>query len=547
MSTITSTILSGGKQISAEYELLSLDVVKDVNRIPYAQLVLLDGDAATQRFAISDSDVFKPGQSIEIKLRYEGAPSTEATVFKGLVVALRVEASGRGSLLTVELKDAAVKLTLSRKSAVYRDQRDDQIIGQIITQSGLRKGTLTATQARHRELVQYYCADWDFIVARAEANALLVTVDDGAVSARSIAAARPPTLRFEYGISEIFDFEIEADAASQVPEVESAGWDVKQQQLTGAAKARPVASSQGNLDGKALGQALGAGPTVLRSATPLAPQELQAWADGTLARSRLALLRGRIGVPGVGSVRLLDSVHVAGIGRRYNGTALVTGVRHRVDQDGWRTDVQFGLSAERFAERPDIVDAPAAGLLPAVNGLQIGVVGAFEEDPEKELRVRVLLPGIDSKTGALWARLATPDAGNGRGAFFRPEPGDEVVVGFFNDDPRQAVILGALYGSKNAPPRSIGALTKENKKRAIVTRTGTTIGFVDDTKSAVFIETPDKRKIVLDDDAKAITIADQHGNTVTLDQSGIVIKSGKDVQIEASGNVTIKGQKVDVQ
>ena len=109
------------------------------------------------------------------------------------------------------------------------------------------------------------------------------------------------------------------------------------------------------------------------------------------------------------------------------------------------------------------------------------------------------------------------------------------------------MILGALYGSKNAPPRSIGALTKENKKRAIVTRTGTTIGFVDDTKSAVFIETPDKRKIVLDDDAKAITIADQHGNTVTLDQSGIVIKSGKDVQIEASGNVTIKGQKVDVQ
>ena len=40
----------------------------------------------------------------------------------------------------------------------------------------------------------------------------------------------------------------------------------------------------------------------------------------------------------------------------------MTGVRHRVNQDGWQTDVQFGLAAERFAERPHIVDAPAAGL-----------------------------------------------------------------------------------------------------------------------------------------------------------------------------------------
>ena len=239
-------------------------------------------------------------------------------------------------------------------------------------------------------------------------------------------------------------------------------------------------------------------------------------------------------------------MEVAGIGTRFNGTTLVTGIRHRIDAQGWQTDVQFGLSAERFAARPDIVDLPAAGLLPAVHGLQIGIVDAFAEDPDKQFRVKVILPGIDAENGAIWARLASPDAGKDRGYFFRPEPGDEVVVGFFNDDPRQAVILGAMYSAKNTPPKDVAQLTADNIDKAIVTKKGTTIKF-DDQKAAVSIVTPEANTIVLDDDAQTIQITDQHGNAITMDQDGITIKSAKDVKIDASGNVEITGQKVDVK
>jgi Rhs element Vgr protein len=261
----------------------------------------------------------------------------------------------------------------------------------------------------------------------------------------------------------------------------------------------------------------------------------------------MAMIRGRISVPGSAEIKLLDIIEIAGVGERFNGKTLVTGVRHRVNHDGWQTDVQFGLSPDRFAERPDIVDAPAAGLLPAINGLQIGVVGPFEEDPAKEFRVKVILPGIHEKQESVWARLASPDAGLNRGYFFRPEPGDEVVVGFFNDDPRQAVILGAMYSSKNTPPQAVSKLTEKNIGKAIVAKKGTTIRFVDDTKSSLYIETPAANKIVLDDEAQTIQIADQHGNLITLSKDGIEIKSAKDVKIDASkGNVEIKGQKVDI-
>jgi Rhs element Vgr protein len=548
MSLVTPTILSAGQPLNPAYELLGLDITKEVNRIPYAQLVLLDGDAAQQQFALSDADFFKPGQVIEIKLHYPNESSDQATtVFKGVVVGQSVSADAQGSLLTVELKDAAIKLTAARKSVIYRDQTDDKAIGQIITNSGLKKGKIEATQTQHQELVQYYCTDWDFILARAEANGLLAVVDDGVISLVKLAIEGEPKHKFEYGRSEIFSFDMEADGGRQYPEVQSVGWDIKGQKLTAPAKARSFRLAQGNLDGAKIAKAVGSETYRLTTLVPLAPKELQAWSDAALARSRMAMIRGYIAVPGSSQIKLLDVIGISGIGKRFDGKTLVTGLRHRVDQHGWQTDVQFGLSPERFAERFDIADAPAAGLLPAVHGLQIGVVSQFEEDPAKEFRVKVALPGFGDKVESVWARLASPDAGKERGYFFRPEAGDEVVIGFFNDDPRQAVILGALYSSKNPPPKAVSKLAKENKDKAIVTKKGLTIRFFDDAKSALFIETPAANKIVLDDNAQTIQITDQHGNKVTLSKDGITIQSAKDLKIEASGKIEIKGQKVDVK
>ncbi len=543
MSVVTVTILSDGQKMDSAYELLSVDITKEVNRIPTAQVIVLDGDAAAQDFPISNTSFFAPGKQIEIKLRYEGE-GQDVTVFKGVVMRHGIEASALDSLLTVELKDTTVKLTLSRKSTVYREQTDGDVISKIISSNGLKKGQFATTEPQHPEIVQYYCTDWDFILSRAEALGLLVVVDDSVVSLRKIDLGGPAKYTFEYGISEIYNFAMEADASHQYASVDSLGWDVKNQKIR-TSKAKAFSLAQGNLKGDAIASAVGFTPYTQASPVPLEPKELQAWADATVARSRMSLIRGRVSVAGIGDLKPLDIVKVAGMGDRFNGSTLVTGVRHRVDQHGWQTDVQLGLSAETFSTRADIVDAPAAGLLPAVTGLQVGLVDTFTEDPDKEFRIKIILPGIEGKDNAIWARLAFPDAGKSRGYFFQPEPGDEVVVGFFNNDPRQAVVLGSLYGSKNAPKDF--KLTKDIFEKGLVTKKGSTIKFVDKDKASILIETPKKNTILLDDDAEKVEVADQHGNKITMSKDGITLKSAKDVKIDASGNVEIKGQKVDVK
>lgn len=148
----------------------------------------------------------------------------------------------------------------------------------------------------------------------------------------------------------------------------------------------------------------------------------------------------------------------------------------------------------------------------------------------------------------VWARLCASDAGKQRGYFFRPEVSDEVLVGFLNNDPRHPIVLGSLFGSNNAPPDDFNKDLDKNKFKGIVTKSGTTISFLDDEKSAVFIQTPGKNKILLDDDAKSIKLTDQNGNIVTMDENGVEMKSSKNFKINASsGNVEITGSQVDIK
>ena len=185
----------------------------------------------------------------------------------------------------------------------------------------------------------------------------------------------------------------------------------------------------------------------------LHPDELRSWSGARLMRSRLSLFRGWIKIPGTSQVRIGQTIGMKGVSNRFSGKNIISGVRHQVTAAGWVTHIQIGMDMENFMTRTNVMEAPAAGLLPGVNGLQIGSVVAHEKDPENEFRVKVSIPAFDDKKGTVWARLTSPDAGTERGIFFRPEIGDEVVIGFLNDDPRQAIVLGAMYSSAHQPTR----------------------------------------------------------------------------------------------
>ena len=88
----TFTVKANGTALGAEYGIASIEIRREVNRIPRATLVLVDGDAAAQSFAISEEDTLTPGVEVEITGGYS---SEETTLFKGVITRHRVEVGQR--------------------------------------------------------------------------------------------------------------------------------------------------------------------------------------------------------------------------------------------------------------------------------------------------------------------------------------------------------------------------------------------------------------------------------------------------------------------
>lgn len=537
---IAFDVLVNGSAISGAYDVSRVEVRKHANRIPSATVEVFDGDPQQQTFPISESDDFVPGTPVTIKAGYH---STTEVVFEGVVVshALRVRNDGRAHLV-VSCRDAAVTLTTARKGAYYVKQTDSDAITSVVQDAGLT-ADVDATPVTHGELVQHYASDWDFVVARAEANGRLVLVDDGTVAVKAPVVSGSADLVVGYGDA-LQRLDAEIDARTQMPSVTCVGWDLSAQQTARADATEPSVNAQGNLAGSDLATKLGTDAVTLRSTAPLTRDDLQAWADAHLLRARLARIQGSVSFQGNATPKPGSLLELAGLGARFNGTAFVSGVEHVIESGTWTTTAHFGLSPRGFVEsHPDVTAPPASGLLPGAQGLHVGTVKAITDDPDTEMRVQVDVPTLSSASDGVWARLATFYATDAAGAFFLPEVGDEVALGFFNDDPRHPVILGSLYSSARS-----AAYTPDdtNSTKAITSNSQIQIVF-DDEKKVLTLETPGGHSVTLDDDQTTVTVADSNGNSVEMASGGVTVSSASDLTLKATGSVTIQGASVSVQ
>jgi uncharacterized protein involved in type VI secretion and phage assembly len=191
-------------------------------------------------------------------------------------------------------------------------------------------------------------------------------------------------------------------------------------------------------------------------------------------------------------------------------------------------------------QEPEVMAPTASGLLPGVSGLHSGKVKKIDEDPDSGFRILLDLPLFDNKRQGIWSRLANFYSTKGAGAFFLPEIGDEVIVGFINDDPRYPVILGSLY-SKGVKPFAELKPNNKNSHKAIVSKSELRMVFNDEDK-ILTLTTPGKNLIEFSDKDKKITISDQNKNTIVMSNAGIELKSAGTISIDAGKKVTIKGK-----
>ncbi len=537
IDVVSLTLKVGGNAIKSTYHVLSIDVTREVNRVATAKIVLVleRGQAANEAFEPSESDDFLPGKDVEIQVGYH---SDDKTIFKGIIVNHSLKARpDRRAQLILHCSDKAVKMTLGRKNKYFKDMLDSALISSIISEYGLEK-QVEASTYQHKQLIQYHAIDWDFIIARAEANGMIVYTEDGKVFVKKPLSSGSAELEINYD-RDVFEFDAEIETRFQIPSAVAHSWDMKKQAVTEGKSTTPAVNSQGNLTGKKLSEVMNLKEYELHTTGPVEAAELKEWSNAALLKSTLARMNGRVSFFGNATPKLNTLITLAGFGARFNGDALITRIQHTVSEGAWVTEIGFGLSPQWHAAADAVSAPPAGGLLPAIHGLQNATVKKIDADPGGESRIQVEVPMIAPSGDGIWARMANFYATGQKGSFFLPEIGDEVVVGFLNDDPRYAVILGSLYSSKLKPPYTAGA---DNPIKAIVTKNDLKLEFNDKDK-VLTIQTPAGNKFILSDKDKNITLQDQNGNKMEMAAAGITMKSAKDIILQATGKVDIKANQ----
>lgn len=529
---VRCSVYSENQAIKGLFGLISISVSKGINQIGRALLVFDAGNMPAGEVPESDDDTFSPGKKIRIEAGYQ---NDENTIFEGIVTSHNLSIQeGNDTTLQIECCDYAFPATLSRKNRVFAKSKDSDAISSILGNYSPLQVSVDPTKTKHNELVQYYCTDWDFVLSRADANGLVVVTEGKQLKVKKPDVGATPVLRVSYG-TDLIEFQGELQTWDQFAQVEAVAWDAASQKLIKTQASKPALNKQGTTTSADLSRAVGDNKFILQTDLSTDEVALKSWADSQFLKTGLARIRGNFSFHGSHKVIPGCIIEIDGFGKRFSGNVYVGSVDHEIMNGEWTTTVGIGISAENITSKPDVVCPPASGWLPGIQGLHIGKITKLNDDPTKEFKVQVEIPILNGDTNLVWARLANFWASNKYGSFFIPDVGDEVVLGFFNNDPCHAVVLGSLYSSKQAPPYQIEA---PNNTRAIVTRSKMKIEF-EEEKKIITIETPGKNKVEINDDTKSIKLTDQNSNKIELTNNGILIDSAKSITLKSKTNIVL--------
>ena len=532
-------IMVDGKEAKCLQYVISVTTSCEFQKIATAEIELENYPLPDENDPIGDTDLFQIGKELEVKAGYEKSSNG---LFKGVIVKQSLNYSQGQAQLLVTAKHPAYRMTLDRHFRCFEDMTDKDIIEEICNNYSIKADIEDAT-LKHERIVQYNCSDWDFINIRAEANGWLLFTANGNIVAKKPDLNAEPVLLVANNDS-INEINTEMDGRYAFDTYSAKAWNYTSQDFDEISeKGDQFDTSQGDLNSSQLSSM---SDNDVHSITAMGQQEnpdaLESWTKAKVLRNNLSRIVGKIDLVGHAPLQPSDFIKIEGIGKHFDGAALVSSVFHTIGRGEWKTLLNIGFSRTLFANKfNDITEKPGMGLVSGVNGLQIAKVEALEGDPLSEERIYIRL--MNDESTKLWARVATLDAGDQRGSFFMPEIDDEVIVGFIDGNPNQAVVLGMLHSSQAASPYE---LSDDNNIKGFVTREKITIEF-DDEKKALRIETPGGNKLLVSDDQKGISLEDQNGNTIVMNDQGVTIESKKALTLKAAQDVSIEGNNVNIK
>lgn len=489
-----------------------------------------------------------PGAALEVAVKHGG---TTVELFVGEITGTTYEHFGGRTTLGVTAYDRRHRLYRGEQSRTFTRMTYGDVLKKLFQEAGMTATLDGLPNILHEFLQQRQCSNGDYLDAiLAEVGA--VTLSDGAAKAKVTTLSRlgasdsSPVETIEFSVEVTrYNFRSTSDAAHD--KVIVRGWDPVQK--------RAIVANPPGAGSSAVPAAKGCPEyrkPVHSTHNALSVDEAKAIATGISTRQKASAVQ--LEAVGVGNPRLKAGklIEVKNVVKDFEGKYRLTSVRHSLSGDGFTTE----FSCRGFGDHtmPGVLQQAVLGHEAGPRPSQ-GPEGVWPaivtnvKDPEKLGRVKVQIPWLSDVEELDWLRVVTVGAGANRGFFVLPEVNDEVLVAFEGGDLRRGYVLGGLYNGKDRPPGAdhVAASGKVDK-RIIQTRSGhmLTLNDSDAAPGIELVTKSGKLKVTLDDKGTVFKL--ESGKDVIIDAKGnVTIKSVGNVEIAATGDLKLSGKNVNVE
>jgi phage protein D len=475
-----------------------------------------------------DDDPLPLGADIEIKL---AAPdgATLVSVLKGQIAAVEPEFNASGAVIVARGFDRSHSLNRTQETQTYQNMTADDIARKVASRAGLDQGQIDSAGEAYDFVQQNNETDWQFLWRLARRIDFEVVVSGSELCFRQAGSGDGDPVALTWG-DNLQVFRPRVTGIQQVDEVVVRAWDPSTKDVI---ESKAQAGSLGvdiGVERSDVASSLGGGTVTLTDRPAMTTEEASALARSVVARIANGYVEAEGTARGNPALRAGGRIKVSGVGSRFGGTYTLSATTH-IYRGGRGYETQFTVGGRSTRSLLDLM-TPAA-VRHWGNSLVVGVVSQ-NDDPDGLGRVRVTYPSLGDDTEGWWARVVAPAAGDSRGLLMMPVVGDEVVVGFEQDDVRRPYILGSVWNGKAKPGADL---------------VHTDGSFALRSDEQIWMSAGDKITVKGEKDAEVDTegkFTVQATGDVTIQSNGSLTIKASSIKLEADGQVKISGSGISL-
>lgn len=220
----------------------------------------------------------------------------------------------------------------------------------------------------------------------------------------------------------------------------------------------------------------------------------------------------------------VNSLDLLKIQEQNYGKYTVTDILHVCDEAGNYYNEFQGITADsQYPPYGNVHQTPVAETQPAVvtdNNDPLGL-GRIKVQFDWQQRNNSVSP---------WIRMVQPHSGGGKGFYFVPENGEEVLIAFESGNAEKPYAIGTNYNGNEAS----GYHSSGNDKKVIHTRSGTKV-ILNDAEGSVFIEDPSGNTWLMDGQGNISVNAPE---TFSVKAKNVVVSARENINMGAGNNIS---------